>query len=207
MDSTLDILHGAVSAHTMKIRRTDDFINLVAIVGVLNLSLIAAVGTEYGNLPFYGVTDPLWVGVLIEFLFSTSYFLQWASVLDALASRFYSLQYNVPCQLNSVYLMAAAWGLYMLLLFFMDRCYWFNLYVITVEFELEVGNTPMYLADTVPTIGFAVGLPAWIHCVVRVNHARSARPRLPVNGHHSIRHAFVAARSPTPLAYQGVRTL
>ena len=192
------------SLYSHRVQRTDDFVNLVAIVGVLNLSLIGKVGTEYGNLPFYGVTDPLWIGVLNEFLFSTCYFLQWTSVLDALASRFYSVQNDVPCQLSSVYLLAGAWAIYMVLLFFMDHAYWFNLYIVTVEFDLQVGNTPMYIADTLPTIAFAAGLPLWILCSVRARHARLVWQHGPKQRACNSQHGFTSGRSLTPLGYATV---
>lgn len=125
-------------------------------------------------------------------------------MLDALASRFYSLEYDVPCQLSFVYLLAGAWAIYMVLLFFMDHAYWFNLYIITVEFDLQVGNTAMYIADTLPTIAFAIGLPMWILCSVRVRHARLVWELVPEQRAYKTRHRFTSDCPPTPLGYAAV---
>ena len=141
----------------------ENYLDLLAIVGTLNLGLFGAAGTQYGDESKYGVTDPPVLGVVLEFLFSTSFFLQWASVLDALVCKYWALQYDTRPDINAAtYLLAAAVSVYLLMLSILDPTYWFNYFVTVKLFDLQVSNTAMYVADEIPTFAFMIGMPLWI---------------------------------------------
>jgi hypothetical protein len=140
--------------------RVDGFLDLLAVIGILNLELMGQSGTEYADRANYGVTDPLWMGVALETLYSSAFFLQLAGIFEVLATRyvdavtengagFHTERVPIICTVSAIVI-------YQAYLFLMDVCYWFNFFVRVELYNLTRGNWEMYLADFFPTLTFWV---------------------------------------------------
>ena len=141
-------------------RRRETALVALATVGALTVQTTGATGTEYGNWNHYGITDPLWVGVVQEALFSTSWFLQMAGILEALLVLALCAYHDVPIgrRLLPYGSFTCGLALYHVNIFFTDVSYWFNLFVPVELYDLPEGNAAMYVADEVPTAAFLVGM-------------------------------------------------
>ena len=134
-------------------RRRELALRTLATVAALTVTTTGATGTEYGEWGHYGLTDPLWVGVVSETLFSISWFFQVMAVFDALQIIVLSSYHGVLVgkRVFPYVIFGCGVVVYHVNLFFVDISYWFNLFVHVEMYNLEEGNMPMYLADDVPT--------------------------------------------------------
>jgi hypothetical protein len=169
-------------------QRRDAALGTLATVGALTLTITGATGTEYGDWGHYGVTDPMWIGVVQEALFSVAWFLQLASVIDSLQLMALGAYFDVPAgpQVLPYVVFTLGVFVYHINLYFVDVAYWFNYFVNVPLYDLAGGNVQraMYLADVIPMTLFVISSVATLtrrildfraRSVYHAQHARRAR--------------------------------
>lgn len=140
--------------------KIDRFLELLAVVISLGLTVIGADGTQYEDRSVYGVTSILGIGITLEALFSLTFFLHIAALWDCLLTIAYSILFEVPhlvkyWVLTPLFLFEIPGAiLFHIYLLIFNPTYWFNGFFQIGLFKLEEGNVQMYLADEIPTVLF-----------------------------------------------------
>lgn len=166
-DDALIMKENITTTQLVRRDRIDGFLDLLAVVGILNLELMVSAGTEYGERADYGVTDPLWIGVTLEFLYSVAFFTQFTGILEVLATRYVDAETEKePNVVAPIRCTVAALVFYHIYRLGMDYCYWHNRFLDIELYHLDQGNWQMYAAGEIPTLLFVV------YALARFKHYR-----------------------------------
>ena len=134
---------------------SDEFMSTFLVVSTLTLQTSGSSGTEYGQWEHYGVTDPLWLGYVMEFCFSSCWFIHLFTIVGSLITITCCLIHGtnihvIDCVLASSLYLVANLVYHMIQLPLIDVSYWFNLFVQVDRYDLKVGNAGMFVCDEIP---------------------------------------------------------
>lgn len=151
----------------------ENYLDIIAVVGALNLQLFNTTLNQLNSE--YGITDPYWIGISILVLYNVGFFLQWASILDAVACKFLAIRYRTrPEMITPSMLLAASVACYVLMLALLLYPFYYGLYPhVTGDMMRTHKYNAMFYASAVPTISFLFIFPFWLYRQMRWHRQRA----------------------------------
>ena len=163
--------------------RVDSYLGILAIVISNAMSFMDATGPNNGyNLdavPYDGVTDPEWLGVVIQFVSVTSWFMHLASLLYTVFQLYRGVTLRVtpdartPTVMFIVAILTSHVQSYLT-----DLSYWFNLFVSYQSISIpESIGWVMYVATEVPMTVFVLIFVVYSMRLIRLQSPPAEAPR------------------------------
>ena len=164
-----DVWHNTAALPTSM---DENYLDLLAVVGALNLQLYNVSLDQLNSK--YGITEPVWYGVGITVAYLCAYYLQWASILDALACKWLAIRYRTrPAMWSSTILLGTGVIAFLIMFGLATHPFYFGLYPEIAEDTMQDGKySAMFWANVIPTGLFVVSFPVWIGIQVRQHSKR-----------------------------------
>ena len=142
------------------ISRRDAYLGVLAIVIANAMESMDSTSPNNGfnleGLPYTGATDPMWIGICVQFLSVLAWYLQLASLTLTLYTLYMSVilerHFSVATP-TIIYLSASL--IYYVSILFQDVTYWFNMFLTSDGDQVRVSepaNIGLYIVTELPTL-------------------------------------------------------
>jgi hypothetical protein len=157
------------------IARIDAYLGVLAIVYANSFETMDATSPNNGyNLQMdnAGVTDPVWIGIVIQALTMFSWYCYVIGLLYTIASLFVSLQTGLEAKIaipTALYIIGTF--VYYICMFFEDAAFWFNAFNIQQRNSIMIDspqNAYMYVVTEVQLLMFMALLTKYMYWIIPV---------------------------------------